>query len=82
MLKLTLTLALFLGLAAANKMIGFELFDNCTNFQCFKDNNMNFVMANGYLSGVGNATSVIGNIEGANGAGLSYVDVTFYPCRQ
>lgn len=62
MLKLSLTAALFLGLCTADKLIGFELYDNATDFQCYKNNSMNFVLTNGYSSEQGVAPSVINNI--------------------
>ena len=43
---------------------------------------MDFLLTNGYYSKNGTQSSALTNILGANGAGVQFVDVTFYPCRK
>lgn len=80
--KISLAVALLVGLAQAiDTLTGYEFYSNCTDFQCFKENNMEFSLINAYYSLGKSPQYAIDNINNANGVNLAFIDVSFYPCR-
>jgi len=77
-------MALFFGLssAATTKMMGFDMSDPCTTFDCFKGKGYSFTIPRAYQSKEVNWWPVLDNLKSAKAAGMDFVDVYFFPCRE
>jgi len=67
---------------SARKVKGLDLSDPVDNFQCLKDAGYSFVIPRGYQSKEGNWWPSVQNIRNARAAGMEFVDVYFFPCRE
>ena len=80
--KILALLAVFSLLAyETNATRGVDISQPYNNFQCFKNNGIDFVITRAWKSYGDFDSSALSNIQNARNAGINYVDIYLFPCR-